>query len=386
MTQRLNRRQVLTGAGVVAACAVLGSRRSIAAATAKATILETQVISQEPQYYDGWPTVARRKNGELLLVYSGGREGHICPFGRVEMMRSHDEGKTWGWPRVLLDTEIDDRDAGIVETAKGTLLVTTFTSLYYERMLKGKGVPAHSLPRWQAAHNRLNEQQRKSLFGLLMLRSTDGGLSWSPPYDCLVSSPHGPIQLADGRLLHAGKDDDRSNRVGVCESTDDGKSWHWLADIPVRPGDGVNTEQGYHELHAVETADRRIVVQIRNHNRESSGETLQTESSDGGKTWSVPHSIGVRGMPSHLLRLKDGRLLMTYGYRRKPFGNQARVSDDHGRTWSAAMTISGDGVGGDLGYPSTAQLGDGSLLTVWYESGVKGYPLSVIRQARWTLG
>jgi Neuraminidase (sialidase) len=218
-----------------------------------------------------------------------------------------------------------------------------------------------------------------------MLRSTDGGRTWSTPYDCLVSSPHGPIQLADGRLLHAGKDDDRTNRVGVCESTDDGQTWRWLADIPVRPGDGVNTPSGYHELHAVEAADGRIVVQIRNHNKKSERETLQTESADGGKTWSVPHSIGVWGVPSHLLKLRDDRLLMTYGYRRPPFGNQARVSSDNGRTWSKPITISGDGTGGDLGYPSTVQLGDGSLLTVWYENGVKGYPGAVLRQARWTL-
>ena len=38
--------------------------------------------------------------------------------------------------------------------------------------------------------------------------------------------------------------------------------------------------------------------------------------------------MGVWGLPSHLLRLRDGRLLMTYGYRRAPFGNQAR---DHER-------------------------------------------------------
>jgi Neuraminidase (sialidase) len=135
----------------------------------------------------------------------------------------------------------------------------------------------------------------------------------------------------------------------------------------------------------VETADGRVVVQIRNHNKQSSGETLQTESSDGGKTWSAPHSIGVWGLPSHLLRLKDSRLLMTYGHRRPPYGNQARLSEDGGRTWSDPMILSGDGMGGDLGYPSTVQLGDGSLLSVWYEA-MKGYRGAVLRQARWKLG
>jgi hypothetical protein len=48
------------------------------------------------------------------------------------------------------------------------------------------------------------------------------------------------------------------------------------------------------------------------------------------------------------------------------------------------MIISGDGAGGDLGYPSTVQLKDGSLLTIWYEK-LKGSSKAVLRQARWQL-
>jgi hypothetical protein len=140
----------------------------------------------------------------------------------------------------------------------------------------------------------------------------------------------------------------------------------------------------YHELHAVETADRRILVHIRNHNPENGGETLQSESADGGRTWSMPHPIGVWGLPSHLLRLRDGRLLMTYGYRRKPFGNRARLSSDHGRTWGDEVLISDDGASGDLGYPSTVELARGELITVWYESR-KETPRAVLRMARWEI-
>src|SRR5690606_32260585 len=128
--------------------------------------------------------------------------------------------------------------------------------------------------------------------------------------------------------LYAGKELWHGDkRVGVCESKDDGQSWQWLAEVPVRDGD---TRQNYHELHAVETPDRKLIAHIRNHNPANSGETLQTESEDGGRTWTQPHSIGVWGLPSHLLRLNDGRLLMTYGHRRAPLGNQARVSSDGG--------------------------------------------------------
>jgi Neuraminidase (sialidase) len=383
-----NRRDFLRSLGSgIAGLAAVGPRTASAALGAEIRSLE--VISKQPDVYHGWPTLARRRNGELLLVCSGGREDHVCPFGRVELMRSRDGGRTWSWPEVLLDTAIDDRDAGVCETARGSLLVTTFTSLAYEPILekaegKRQGAsdawPAHTLQRWQAVHARLDSASRKQLLGTWMLRSEDG-LTWSAPFRCPVNSPHGPVALADGRLLYAGKELwTEAQRNGVCESTDDGKTWRWLADIPTRDGDD---HREYHELHLVEADRRRLVAQIRNHNKANERETLQTESVDGGKSWTEPHSIGVWGMPSHLMRLRDGRLLMTYGYRREPYGNQIRVSEDQGRTWTEPIVLSSDGASRDLGYPSTVQIDDGSLVTVWYEL-LADSPRAVLRQARWS--
>ena len=242
-----------------------------------------------------------------------------------------------------------------------------------------------------------------------MIRSIDGGITWSSPYRCPVDSPHGPVRLADGRLLYPGKilygrSPAALGRIGVCESTDDGRNWRWLAEIPSRAGDRY---QAYHELHATEAADGRVVVQIRNHNRVHEKETLQSESVDGGRTWSVPRAIGVWGFPSHLLRLRDDRLLMTYGHRREPLGVQARISSDHGQSWSEPLLLHDRGTSSDIGYPSTVQLEDGALLTVWYElmDSVPGdlahyhrvgrdeawfkmteqLPPAVLRQANWTL-
>lgn len=356
-------------------------------AAPEAEILETRVISQQSDLYGGWSTVARRANGELWVSWSGGREAHVCPFGQVVAMTSKDDGATWTYPRVLLDSATDDRDSGVVETAKGSLLVTTFTSLAYEPILakaeKEGNWPTERLRAWQAARDRLSADERKAELGEWVIRSTDGGRTWSDRIPTVANSPHGPIQLKDGRLLYPGKQLWTGDRkIGVAESRDDGQTWQWLAEIPTRPGDTATAD--YHELHGVEAADGTLIVQIRNHNAANKGETLQTESNDGGRTWSVPHSIGVWGLPSHLLRLRDGRLLMSYGHRRPPFGNQARVSSDHGRTWSEPVIVSGDGAGGDLGYPSTVELGDGRLLTVWYEK-LKEAPRAVIRQAIWRL-
>ena len=48
--------------------------------------------------YSGWPTLARRRNGDLLLVWSGDREAHVCPFDRVLLSVSRDNGSSWTWP------------------------------------------------------------------------------------------------------------------------------------------------------------------------------------------------------------------------------------------------------------------------------------------------
>lgn len=390
MSTRITRRQMLKFTSALTAAAVVGRSRRVAAAP-PFEVESVTTVSQQPHLYHGWPTLARRNDGELLLVCSGGREAHVCPFGRVELMRSRDNGRTWSWPRVLLDGPIDDRDSGVLVTAQGSILVTTFTSLAFEPILASaesaktgdaSAWPADKLARWKAARDRISAERRKQELGVWMIRSTDDGVTWSARYDCLVNSPHGPVQLSDGRLLYAGKQLwSGDGRIGVCESTDDGQTWRWLAEIPTRQGDD---HREYHELHAVQTAGGRIIAQIRNHNKQNSQETLQTESSDGGRTWSAPHPIGVWGYPSHLLRLKDDRLLMSYGHRRAPLGNQARLSDDDGRTWSEPIVVYGDGTSGDLGYPSTVQSDDGSLLTAWYER-LKSSPKAVLRLARWRL-
>lgn len=381
---------MVTRRGWMAAAGAMAAGRAAAGPKAERDAIMT--ITQQPHYYHAWPTIARRKSGELVVTYSGGREAHVCPFGRVEMIRSFDEGKTWSWPQVLMDTAIDDRDSGVVETTRGSLLVTTFTSLAYEKVLtEAKGWDAARLERWNAVVRATTPAQKQGLLGAWMLRSTDGGLTWSTPYKVPVMAPHGPVVTHSGRLLYAGVEypDKTRRRVGVWESKDDGLTWNWLGAIPGRAGD--DTAQ-FHELHIVEAADGRLIAHVRNHNKENERETLQSESSDGGRTWSVVHGIGVWGLPSHLLRLRDGRLLMTYGYRREPRGNHARLSVDSGRTWSEAIVLSDDGKG-DIGYPSTVQSADGELLTVWYEHTHSGAtvaklsegPLSVLRQVRWKL-
>ena len=113
----------------------------------------------------------------------------------------------------MFDGPIDDRDAGVVETANGSILVTTFTSLAYEPVLAraeqakpgepGFFADSKLLPEWRAAHNRISAEQRQAELGTWMIRSTDGGVTWSARYAVSVNSPHGPVAVRDGRLIYA---------------------------------------------------------------------------------------------------------------------------------------------------------------------------------------
>ena len=93
----------------------------------------------------------------------------------------------------------------------------------------------------------------------------------------------------------------------------------------------------------------------------------QTESSDGGAHLDRAPSDGIWGYPPTLLRLRDGRVLCSYGYRRPPYEIRTCFSRDEGKTWDVAQEAilrcdalaAGPGAGrgstSDLGYPrSTA--------------------------------
>jgi len=139
---------------------------------------------------------------------------------------------------------------------------------------------------------------------------------------------------------------------------------------------------GGRETHVCPFGRGDLICHVRNENPTDDGQTLQSESTDSGLTWSVLHSINLWGLPSHLLRLRNGRLLMSYSYRRTPIGIQARLSEDSGKSWSDPIRITSNGVTGDMGYPSTVEATDGTMITVWYEV-LKGSPLAQLRQARW---
>ncbi|MCE5249891.1 glycoside hydrolase [bacterium] len=353
----------------IAAAAVIlpGFTATAGAQQPDAEILSTAVVCKEPGRYIGWPSVARTKNGDLVAVFSGDRDEHVCPWGKTEMVRSADGGETWSAPVTVNNTPLDDRDAGVIVTAKGTILVSWFTSLAFDDSAYKKHYPASVIESWKRHAEKLSPEIRKQWLGCWVRRSEDGGATWGDPIRVAVNSPHGPIQLRDGRILYVGKTLwAKPEALDVIESRDDGVSWTKIGTIPLPPGGSIDH---CHELHAVENGDGTILAMIRYQPQNRDDWIMrQSVSKDGGRTWSTPESTGIWGLPPHLIQLRDGRLVVVYGYRKEPFGERACISRDGGKTWDIDHIIELTGApNGDLGYPASTELGDGSIFTVYYQ-------------------
>ncbi|MFA6561235.1 MAG: sialidase family protein [Verrucomicrobiia bacterium] len=319
----------------------------------------TGVICKQMGRYIGWPTIVRTSKGELIVTFSGDRDAHVCPWGKTQMVRSADNGRIWSDVVTINNTPLDDRDTGIIETSKGTLLVSWFTSVYFEQ-----GSWLRAAYRQHAA--KIGPETRKQWLGAWVRRSEDNGKTWSVPSKTTACAPHGPVQLKDGRLIYVGTGGGSgpSDRIVVEESKDDGVTWQQIAK--------VSSPASFYadEPHVVECSDGRLVAMFRNEHPDISERFLgQSESEDGGKTWSMIHRTEMWGYPPHIIRLNDGRLLVVYGHRRKLYGQRACLSHDNGRTWDLKNEIEliDDAPDGDLGYPASAQLGDGTILTIYYQ-------------------
>ncbi|MBT7862160.1 MAG: hypothetical protein HN712_17720 [Gemmatimonadetes bacterium] len=337
----------------------------------RAQVLSTHVLCRQPDRYIGWPTIQRCASGELLVVFSGDREEHVCPWGKMHLVRSDDDGQSWSAAQIIRDGPLDDRDAGIIETRAGTLVSSWFTSLAFE---SNDAFADHAAT--------LTPKVREDELGHWVHRSTDGGQSWGDKIRVEGTAPHGPIQLQDGRLLLIGNTViDGEPAVVAEESGDDGESWSVVGRIQATPG-----HENAHlcEPHLVETASGRIVALFRTEYPDRIRRVLfQSHSDDGGKSWTPAQPTAIRGFPPHLMRLADDRLLVVYGRRTEPFGEFARVSRDEGNTWGEEMMLS-PSHSSDLGYPASTQLADGSIYTVFYQIAKPGEQTSLLG-VRWRL-
>jgi hypothetical protein len=201
--------------------------------------------------------------------------------------------------------------------------------------------------------------------------STDRGHTWHGPFrlplfgqpgiaartDYLVNGKHDCLLF-----LTAAKQNGREGRPLCVRTIDGGKTWQFISWIGDEP-------KGYAIMPSTVRIDKtELLSAIRC--REGLRSWIDTyRSRDLGQTWKhemAPVLDLGEGNPASLIRLADGRLCLTYGFRAEPFGIRARLSTDGGHTWGHEMTIRGNGGGPDVGYPRNVQRADGKIVTVYY--------------------
>ena len=228
---------------------------------------------------------------------------------------------------------------------------------------------------------------------LFLVRSADGGRSWTGPY--YIQPPlvgpsweicHPILELADGRSLAPtatwrgwNGENPSGEQSPVLISDDGGKTWPKFG----RAFDGRSTGLTHWEQSVVQVQDGRLlaVAWVYDTRSGATHPTVYSISTDRGETFSQPVPTGFHAQTCKLLQLRDGRIVCTYRRHDAP-GLWATVARLEGAEWTnvglaplwqgAESGMGGAGRGADelselkFCYPSLRQLPGGEVLLLFW--------------------
>ena len=377
---------------------------------AKVTSPARVVCENEGSMYNyfAWPTITRLPDGRLAFYASGMRTRHVCPFGKVTVCYSEDDGKTWTSPEILINTPLDDRDAGVAVSGDRVCLTTFNNTIAFQKGVMQSETFAPDIE--VAAREYLDsvdaEAAEKKYLGSLCFMSNDGGKTFGEHIKVPITAPHGPCVLPDGKFFYVGTlygicDSVTSNHCDFaqiqCYKENDKGEFEYFSFVPNIVAEKDELWELADEPHVIALPSGKIIVHIRAQRfidgRGAAGwedfTLYQSVSLDGGKTFSAPVALlpVLGGAPPHLYRHSSGALISAYGYREyvdttKPSAICALVSRDDGESWRAYY-LAGCDHSWDMGYPSTVEKADGTLLTGYYDH--KGDGPAVLKAVEWIL-
>lgn len=319
---------------------------------------EVLTVAEGEGYF---PVVAALGQGELLAVFRGGA-GHMGIRGRLDLVRSTDGGRTWSPPLAVVNSERDDRNPALGLAADGTILL----AYHWQGCYTAEG-------KWDPSIGKVDTR---------LIRSHDRGHTWTGdeflnylPFN--GASPFGKIRNIAGTLVmpiygRAVGAVDKGVRLGpatcptyLLRSTDNGRTW----------GDPSLVALGLDEADVLPLPSGEWLLAARSEKPDEQA-IYALHSPDAGRTWRLTGRVTEAAEhPPDLTLLSNGWVLLTFGHRHPPFGVQGMVSKDGGYTWEPRRLVFEDQLfGGDIGYPSTARLADGRLITLFYAAGSKETP------------
>ena len=208
--------------------------------------------------------------------------------------------------------------------------------------------------------------------------SYDRGKSWKGPYAFPDLGTRGVATrteyLVQGKhellaFLTTAKDDGQIGWSACARTGDGGKSWTKLSWIETEPeGQAIMPA-------AVRLSSSKILAVVRrtgDRSRPGARKWLSSYlSEDNGSSWRLlgepADKLGWNSHPPALLKLRDGRLNLTYAVRGSPSRVVTRFSSDEGRNWGDEIVLrDGDGANRDMGYPRVVQRTDGKVVVVYY--------------------
>ena len=300
------------------------------------------------EHHVAFPGICKTKSGALVVVY---REGYSHASGkpddgRVMLVRSTDQGKTWSEPVVIQDDPgADDRNAAIECMSDGTLCVI------WDKYGKGRYPTYGHHWAW-------------------MRTSTDEGRTWSEPMEISkdedVHTRSRPLDLGNGKWL-----------IPYSESTGrkTASSYFAIYDPKTRTFDEIAATPFGQRNIADETAVTRapngdLVALIRSNVDPA---LWQIVSKDDGRTWSEAKLTDIPSQftPCDLITLSNGWLLCSFSFRERR-NERLCVSRDNGKTWDVENSVDVfDGtpnIGGDRSYHASVQIDDETIGSVLYET------------------
>lgn len=333
------------------------------------------VIFRDPERYATFPDVKRlSSDGRLLCVFRDAsfpdRVRHIEADARIVGSLSRDGGLTWSKPHVIYDDPHCQNDPSVSVLSNGRLLMN-----FFNWVGRSEAYVDEHKPPFARRVDRGEWGVYAEPGGVHLLWGGPDPEKWAEDATRVVGTS-APLFATSSAVLETDKKtlllpvygrsvEQRIDRAYVLRSTDEGKSWSEPILIAADPEKKVAMQEP--TLAQVTGGD--IVVLMRTAH---AGDHLHTtRSSDDGRTWAPAREIPLIGHPADMQVLPDGRLLAVYGYRHKPFGVRACISEDEGITWDRGREIVITDKGGhyDLGYPSVCMADEDHVVVVYYMNG-----------------